>query len=135
MRHPATFRRWQPAQLDAVTPTTRLVTISAGAPEHGHPQLACTAFSLVEQRRLPETGLAANEQGASTVIEVIEQRVYCSQLWLAAKQRVGPAFLVRCEPTMGFGALHYLVKPVDFGTLHERLTAYAYRSSCVVGGR
>jgi len=26
---------------------------------------------------------------------------------------------------MGFGALHYLIKPVDFGTLHERLTAYA----------
>jgi len=26
---------------------------------------------------------------------------------------------------MHFGALHYLVKPVDFGTLHERLTAYA----------
>jgi response regulator of citrate/malate metabolism len=25
---------------------------------------------------------------------------------------------------MRFGALHYLVKPVDFGTLHERLTAY-----------
>lgn len=26
---------------------------------------------------------------------------------------------------MGSGALHYLIKPVDFGTLHERLTAYA----------
>ena len=26
---------------------------------------------------------------------------------------------------MRAGALHYLIKPVDFGTLHQRLTAYA----------
>jgi response regulator of citrate/malate metabolism len=26
---------------------------------------------------------------------------------------------------MRMGALHYLIKPVDFGTLHQRLTAYA----------
>jgi response regulator of citrate/malate metabolism len=85
---------------------------------------AAAAFDAVARHR-PDLVLLDIYLPDASGLEVLQrlrrQGEHCPDVLLLTAARD----MATVRKAMRAGALHYLIKPVDFGTLHQRLTAYA----------
>lgn len=89
----------------------------------GQAHTAAAALDAVVKRRpdLVLLDIYLPDAGGLEVLERLRRHSPQPDVLLLTAARDMPTV----RRAMRAGALHYLIKPVDFGTLHQRLTAYA----------